>query len=722
MWPVIFYMPGEAEIPLLAQCRQRADVRLLGVLDPDGVSPGTALAEIMGLPVHEDMATLEPPARCHVVAPRDRLDDPILGRVVAARSLRAVGAAEFKALLATSGATLPAGPPRTPPESSTAGERAQGDLNAAMRTLGRIEDAHDRDKLMPWLLSVAMAAVGGSAGSLMLHDARAETLFIAAAEGLSKRTLHRTRQPLDTGVAGRVARNRRPELVLEPPAAGTPSERAGIAAALSVPLVHDGDLLGVLNVSAARGEPYLDADHLDDLANLGGVIAAILHATSTDRHMRAGPLRRRLSRELDELATGEVELETVLAGWSAALAMALGADHVSLGLVLDDGALLLSEGTATGETRSGAIPQQHPAWNEVLQSERPVVVRQAGGEASAEAEGLTIFFLPVGPAPVRAVLAVRFGSAADAHRFQARAGEVAGFLEPRLAQQLRRHAERDHGVRLRDLTAFLGERSRNRSETAPERREALERTLRRLTGARDVLFILPEAIRSTGHDGAARELLARVGEEGWLITVTAPGFADNPSRTCLAVRAPGNGEAGFVLFDKHRLHPTDSSSFTEFDAILARHVSSVPLLDGEPRPASLPVTAPPAGVPGTLLLTLIREIDRADRYHVSFSLSAFVSDTDALAVAHVETVAEHLRTSDLIFPGEAGELFVVAPEETHGVAHLERRVVKALCEAAGDPKLAVRTGRAIYPGRDATPEAIVETALRTLTRRARDDD
>ncbi|MBU0743360.1 GAF domain-containing protein [bacterium] len=724
MWHVIFYRPGEGEIPLLAVCRRRADVRLLGVVDPPGTALGTPLAEIMGLPVRPDFSGFSPPSKTHVVTPPERRSEDALRRAAETGSLLAVGAEEFEMLLAGGGAPLPTANTEEPDTPGPV--HATGNLDAALKTLGRIGDAHDREALLPWLLSLAMAAVGGTSGSLMLYDSRAEALFIAAARGLSARTLYHTRQPLDTGVAGRVARSRLPELVREPQHGDTRPERGQLAAALCVPLVHDGDLLGVLNVNVGHGEPVFDASHLADLGTVGDAIAGILHITTGDRHMWTGHMRKHLSREFRELAGGEEKLETVLAGWSAALAMALGADHASLGIVLDDGALLLAEGTAAGETHTGAIPQQHPAWDDVLQSAKPVVVRQADADAAGDGDGLSIFFLPIGPAPVRAVLAIRFGAAADAHRFQARAGSVAAFLDHRLTDLLRRCEERDHCERLRALTAFLGDESRRDYGDTAQRRATLDQFLRRLTGARDVVFPGDPAPGIDPRRAAARELIDRVGDAGWLITVTAPGFMDGPSRSCLAVRGPGNAAvSGFILIDKDRLHPGDSSSFTAFDGVLARHLANLPAVAGEPRSQRSTVrdAAPATAVPGTLLLTLAREIDRADRYHVAFSLSAFVCDRqDISAAAHLEPLAARLRTSDLLFAGDEGQLFVVAPEETHAVAHLEQRAVLALREVAGDPELVVRVGRALYPGRDTSPEELVDTALHRLTNRSRDDD
>jgi len=729
---VIFYRPGEGEIPLLAECRRRSDVRLLGVVDPAGSAPGTPLAEIMGLPVARAFPEFDPSQRTDLVVPSEQLDNDDVLAAVRNGPLVAIAGPDLSRLLdgddpAVSPAAAEAeAPPGDGFADVPVSARPPGDLDAALGTLARIGDAQDRETLLPWLLSVSMASVGASSGSLMLYDPRAETLFIAAAEGLDDDILHATRQSLEQGVAGRVARTRRPELVLGHQDGSPRDGYRDRAAALCIPLVHDDDLLGVLNVNAATGAPIFEETHLADLIRVGEAMAGILHVAGGDRRLRAGRLRKHLNREFRDLATGEETRETVLAGWAAALAMALGAEHASLGLVLDDGTLALAEGTAAGETRTGAIPQQHPAWNEVLQTGRPVVVRQAEAEGANGGEGLAMFFLPVGPDPVRSVLAIRFGAPADAHRFQARAGSVAAFLEPRIADLARRYEERDHRDRLCALTAFMGETSRRPGATPDERRADLEDILRRLTGAREVTFLADPESEIAPREAAARALLERVGDAGWLTTVTEPGFMDGPSRTCLAVRSPGAEEArGILLVDKRRLHAGDSATFTEFDAVLARHLAALPLgvLASRPSKRPLDAAAPDTIAPDELVTTLAREIDRADRYHVAFSLSVFACENPGIsAAAHLPYLVDHLRTSDLLFAGEEDHLFVVAPEETHAVAHLEQRVVEALRTITGDPALAVRTGRALYPGRDTTPADLVESALRTLSSRSREDD
>ena len=49
VWRVIFFIPGEMEIPLLALCVQRDDVDVIGVLDPHGAAAAVCFRRLASL-------------------------------------------------------------------------------------------------------------------------------------------------------------------------------------------------------------------------------------------------------------------------------------------------------------------------------------------------------------------------------------------------------------------------------------------------------------------------------------------------------------------------------------------------------------------------------------------------------------------------------------------------------------------------------------------------
>jgi len=58
---------------------------------------------------------------------------------------------------------------------------------------------------------------------------------------------------------------------------------------------------------------------------------------------------------------------------------------------------------------------------------------------------------------------------------------------------------------------------------------------------------------------------------------------------------------------------------------------------------------------------------------------------------------------------------VLAPEETHSVSKLEKRVTAMLCDVAGRQDLTVSIGRVLYPGNYTTPEQMIEAAREALS-------
>lgn len=73
--------------------------------------------------------------------------------------------------------------------------------------------ALDSQKLLRWILDLAIRCTGAESGSIMLLDDKRSELRIAMAQGLSGDTVRRTRQRLGEGIAGKVAQHGRPLLI-----------------------------------------------------------------------------------------------------------------------------------------------------------------------------------------------------------------------------------------------------------------------------------------------------------------------------------------------------------------------------------------------------------------------------------------------------------------------------------------------------------------------------
>ncbi|MBA4377357.1 MAG: hypothetical protein C0395_01645 [Gemmatimonas sp.] len=439
----------------------------------------------------------------------------------------------------------------------------------------------------------------------------------------------------------------------------------------------------------------------------------------------AEALARSLDRDLADLAGGARDLPGILAAWSSTLALRLDARHATLALLREDGSLLLAEGTPAGETRLEDADAGASPWCEVFATARPLVAIEQEAD-----DGLHLTVWPLvaldgdQPTPIpRAALAVGHLGAAAAARFQA-LGEVLAPVLGLRCELLRRQVEHEALVaRFHDVTTTAMAMSNTSGEVEP----VLSFALKRCCGA------LAADPRPSGAD----PVYGGIAPGEWL------AFATPEHRPRLILR---DGDVCWDLLGKQRRHPWDAAHFTGDDAAVAglllaavRRRPAVPAAASDapvvPVAASRPSAADPAphtlgshlpdlppgaaAVPESLLDLLAREMDRADRYHGAFSLSAFRAPTHL--GPHLSGLAARLRSSDRVFCHDPGTLLVFAPDENHAVAQLEQRVRDALPDLAGVAGLRVKAGRALYPGRFTSPGELVAAALAGLDTDAHGD-
>ncbi|MBK6900171.1 MAG: hypothetical protein IPH09_13235 [bacterium] len=354
-----------------------------------------------------------------------------------------------------------------------------------------------------------------------------------------------------------------------------------------------------------------------------------------------------------------------------------------------------------------------PPGGEVLTGAQQLVAVQAD-----DADGLHLTVWPLAPlegdgavpAP-RAALAVGHAGAVAAARFQALAALLAPVLGLR-CELLRRQTEHAAlAARFTEVAAAVA----NLATVPGDATAALAEAMLSCCGA------LAAEKRPAGDDPVADGIAP-----GKWLALAAPG---RPPRLLLR-----DGDDGWELRGKHRRHPWDAAHFTGDDAaaaalLLAAARGRATTPPAPPAAATPPASAPPPAAPPrpptrpdepeALLDLLAREMDRADRYHGAFSLSAFRAPADL--APHLSGLAARLRSSDRVFCHDPATLLVFAPDENHAVARLEQRVREALPELAGLAQLRVKAGRALYPGRFTSPPELVAAALAGLDTDAHGD-
>jgi GAF domain-containing protein/anti-sigma regulatory factor (Ser/Thr protein kinase) len=223
-----------------------------------------------------------------------------------------------------------------------------------MRRLESITDvalAHVRlDTMLPELLERVHEALDVDTVAVLLLDEASGELVARAARGIEEEVERGVRIPLGGGFAGRIAATRAPVVIddLDRAVVLNPILREkGIRALLGVPLIVDGDVLGVLHVGSLTDRSFgADDTRLLELA-AARIAPAIQHARLYDAEREA--------RERAEEAV--VELRALQALSDAALA------HLDLNDMLAE---LLDRLRGTLEANTAAILMLDPESDELV--------------------------------------------------------------------------------------------------------------------------------------------------------------------------------------------------------------------------------------------------------------------------------------------------------------------------------------------------------------------
>jgi transcriptional regulator with GAF, ATPase, and Fis domain len=139
-----------------------------------------------------------------------------------------------------------------------------------------------KDETLKVVLTLAMQALHADAGSIMLLDGRKRNLRIEAAVGLPGELVRTVTQKVGAGIAGTVAKTRRPLLIQGRADSSRVSvliTRSDVVSSLCCPILLDEELIGVINVCSKRSERRFDDRDMDDLRRYAGFTADIINTS-----------------------------------------------------------------------------------------------------------------------------------------------------------------------------------------------------------------------------------------------------------------------------------------------------------------------------------------------------------------------------------------------------------------------------------------------------------
>jgi signal transduction protein with GAF and PtsI domain len=174
----------------------------------------------------------------------------------------------------------------------------------------------DPDELFRRMLEIAIGVTDADGGSLMLLDSDRRELRVRIAVGLEPELWAKIRVPIGEGIAGRVVAEARP-LRLRGKADRQNfrivHERLDVESALCVPLIHEGQILGVLNLHhSTRPEAFSEQD-MEFAKQLGRLDAQIIARAQEHEAMRSQATRYAAVREVRNILSTKAPLSERLA-------------------------------------------------------------------------------------------------------------------------------------------------------------------------------------------------------------------------------------------------------------------------------------------------------------------------------------------------------------------------------------------------------------------------
>lgn len=151
-------------------------------------------------------------------------------------------------------------------------------LNQISRMLGM---EHDHNEIYRMLVSLPKELLGAEIGHLLLYDKKQGDMVMEYSLGIKETYEGRRRVSLDGGIAGWVARNRKPLLIRDFKDHDTFPTRSSIGyerdSAISAPIMIKDDLIGVITlINRDSGKPFIE-DELTLLATMASEAAMALH-------------------------------------------------------------------------------------------------------------------------------------------------------------------------------------------------------------------------------------------------------------------------------------------------------------------------------------------------------------------------------------------------------------------------------------------------------------
>ena len=190
------------------------------------------------------------------------------------------------------------------------------DQTALLGSLREIVDAVrltiDRRELLSVILKLATESTRAERGSIMLISTDDGMLRVEIAKGMDEEVVRKIRVPLGEGVSGRAALDGKPLLVSGKASGGgfpNARDRSDVKSAMCVPLVVEGAVIGVINVSSSESMHVFTDQDLGFLSNMAALAAEVIQRSNDYERMRIDAAKFTFWKDADAIMSSTATLE-----------------------------------------------------------------------------------------------------------------------------------------------------------------------------------------------------------------------------------------------------------------------------------------------------------------------------------------------------------------------------------------------------------------------------
>lgn len=173
----------------------------------------------------------------------------------------------------------------------------------------------DRKELLSVVLKLATESTRAERGSIMLIAQDEGTLRVEIAKGMDEEVVRKIRVPLGEGISGKVALEGKPALVSGKAKSENYArlmERSDVKSAMCVPLIVNGAVIGVINVSSSESKHVFTNEDLRFLTSMASLAAEVIQRSNEYERLRIDAAKFTFWRDVDSIMSSSVPIDTRL--------------------------------------------------------------------------------------------------------------------------------------------------------------------------------------------------------------------------------------------------------------------------------------------------------------------------------------------------------------------------------------------------------------------------